>query len=315
MSQREPEKPPLFCPNCGAATVPGLTRCRACGQSLYSADDHALLWGRENAVTPYSTAEIIDLYPAEEMSSQATTPFTQTRPFEPEEREPEPEPEPEVELLSPIPVDPWSSSGGRLARGATSTLAPAGTAVSVSSSTEEARSGPSSMLLGCIGVLLILAVGALLAWGGVRSVISNQVEDEISIGISNELRNVDQVTVATSGRMRITEDDINDELRRNAKLYEPVKDASVGINPEEVTISFSLYGVGSTFRTKMAVDDGRIVLVDPSLSGPAGRLVDVNDVAVIFETEVAELLRRSNVRPTQVSLRDGSVVITTEPSS
>src|SRR3954471_21509134 len=89
MTERDPEPPPRYCPNCGAATTPGRTTCATCGHSLLPPQrqitDHDRLWGRDLNQPPPG-GEIIDLYPENDpllLSSQATTPFTQTRPFEP----------------------------------------------------------------------------------------------------------------------------------------------------------------------------------------------------------------------------------------
>ena len=323
MTARDPEQPPRYCPNCGAATTPGRTTCERCGHSLLppnrQATDHDRLWGRDPNQPPPG-GEIIDLYPESDpllLSSQATTPFTQTRPFEPADDHAE---EAARTPLDTTPAnarraDPWAASSGTLSKATASTIAPAGAAVSVSSTSERERSGPPGFLLGCLAILIIVGIGALLAWGAVRAVVSDEIEDELSVGITNELRSVDNVPPPTSGRVRITEDEVNAALRENADRYEPVEDVAVAIDSDAITIRFSLYGLESTYRTGLAVDDGRIVLVDSSLDGAAGRFVDVDEVGAVFEAEVAELLRRSNLQPTEVSLRDGSVVITTAPVS
>lgn len=317
MSTRDREPPPRYCPNCGAATPPGRTTCATCGHSLLppkTAKNHERLWGRDGGRPPPGDAEIINLYPENDpslLSSQATTPFTQTRPFEPVEGRVEHDTAP----ANARPTDPWSAASGTISKATATTIAPPGAAVSVSSTSARERSGPPGFLLGCLALLVIMAVGALLAWGAVRSIVSDEIEDELSVGITNELRSVDRIPVPESGRLRITEADVNAQLAENAELYEPIDDVTVAIDSEAITIRFSLYGLESTYRTELAVEDGRIVLVDSALSGMAGRFVDDDEIGAIFEAEVAELLRRSNVRPAEVSLRDGSVVIVTTPAA
>jgi hypothetical protein len=310
MTQRESEQRPRFCPNCGAPTVPGISHCGTCGQSLLPPEEHNRLWSRNAQKPPHDDSEIIDLYPADDLSSQATTPFTQTRPFEPDAR-----PATAATLShAEQTVAPWSSGSGKLARGGATVPAPAGAAASVSSSTERERSGPPGCVLGCIGLLLIAVIGALLAWGAIRSAISDQIDDEIGVGITNELRTIDQIPVASSGRLRITEAEINTALERNAELYKPIQNVRVNIDSDAVAIAFSLYGFDSTFTTDATVENGRFVLIDPSLSGPAGQFIDEDAIAALFEAEVAALLQRSNLNATEVSLRDGSIVIATQPA-
>lgn len=299
MTQRDPERPPRFCTNCGAKTVPGVSHCPACGQSLAKREEIARLWGQDPNAGPPDESSIIDLYPEPDMSLQATTPFTQTRPFTPSDRQ--------SDGRDTGKGDPWSSSGGTRSK-----RIPDATPFQTVPKT---RRGPHGCLLGCLALLLIGAVAAALTWGAVRPFVSDQVEDEISVGLTNELRQVDRIPVSDNGQITLTEAALNDDLERNAELYKPVDNARVTINPDEIAIRFELYGVSSTYRSGLAIEEGRLVVVDPALSGPAGRIIDADDIGAVFEREVAELLRRSDLRPTDVRLRDGSVVVTTEPLS
>jgi hypothetical protein len=304
MSQRDPEKPPRFCPNCGAQTMAGVSHCTVCGQPLYKREVIERLWGRDTTTPSSGVVDIIDLYPEQDLSLQATTPFTQTRPFDPSERLSSADAAPSNEKTR----DPRSSAGGKLSKGISSEAIPAPVS-------EQAHGGPPGLVLGCLAFLIIAVVGALLAWGAVRPIVSNQVEDEISVGISNELRKVGQISVPASGQVTLTEDQIHADLVRYSDLYDPINDVAVTIQPKEVAIRFKLYGLTSTFRGGLTVEDGRIVVVDPSLDGPAGRIVNADDISSAFETEVAELLSRSNLKPTAVKLRNGSIVISTAPVS
>jgi predicted RNA-binding Zn-ribbon protein involved in translation (DUF1610 family) len=298
MNQREPERPPRFCTNCGAKVPLGVSHCPTCGQPLVKREEIARLWGQDPIAEPLDESNIIDLYPESDVSLQATTPFTQTRPFTPDDRR--------SEKSRTGGGDSRSSSGGTLSK-----RMPAETPTAPSPKTSR---GPHGCLLGCLGLLLIGAVAGLLAWGAVRPFVSDQVEEEISIGLSNELRDVERIPVSSSGRISLSEAEINQDLTRNAELYQPVEHVSVTIDPDEIAIRFELYGVSSTYHSGLTVEDGRLVVVDPSLSGPAGRIIDADAIGAVFEREVAELLRRSDLRPTNVRLRDGSIVVVTEPA-
>jgi hypothetical protein len=305
MGQGNLEKPPRFCPNCGAPTTPGLSHCTACGHSLADPEELARLWGQEPGRSPFDDSEVIDLYPDDNASLQTTTPFTQTRPFDPADR---PSALDEPPPTSKKTTDAWSSAGGTLSSQKTE-------ATQLSPAPAATRSGPSGCLLGGFAILLIATVGALLSWGAVRPYISNQIEDEITVGISNQLRSADRITAPESGRIRITADKVNADLKRNRQLYQPVKNATVTMQSGQVSIEFDLYGLTSTYRCSLAVKDGRVIVVEPSLSGPAGRIVDAEAIGNVFEAEVAELVRRSNLQPTDISLRDGSIVVTLAPAT
>lgn len=298
MGHASPERPPRFCPHCGAPAKPGLSHCTVCGRPLTDPDELARLWGHEPGRSPFDDTEVIDLYPELDPSLQTTTPYTQTRPFNP------------ADYAEPAPakaVDPWSAAGG--------TLSGQGLEAPPPAAAETARSGPPGVLLGCLAILLIAAVGALLSWGAVRSFVSDRIEHELSVGIGNQLRGAGPITPAQSGRLRLTEERLNTHLDRTADSYQPIANPSVSIQPGQVAIAFELYGVSSTYRCGLAVQNGRIVVVDPSVGGPLGRIVDAEDLGDVFEAEVAELFRRSGLEPTAISVRDGSIVVTLAPAA
>ncbi|MER3438218.1 MAG: hypothetical protein C4346_11870, partial [Chloroflexota bacterium] len=52
-------------------------------------------------------------------------------------------------------------------------------------------------------------------------------------------------------------------------------------------------------------------LANPSLSGPARRVLDATEVAEVLEEHLAQLMAQARVRPIAVRLRDGSLTIST----
>lgn len=288
-----------FCPTCGARNPAGAPRCAVCGQPLAGAkpDDR-------NRARPAPGGEIIDLYPVPDPSLQATMPFTQTRPFEPPVPRTTPSPLPVQPAARAEATSPAMAALGRPA--AVSSTLPAPTATAP-------RRGPHGCVLGCLALVLIGAVAAVVAWGAVQAALSDRVEDELAVGIANGLRTVDRVRVPANGQIVVTEEAINADLARDADLYAPVENVRVAVTEDGIAVDFDLYRVGSTFRGGLAVEEGRIVVTDPELSGVAARAIDIEDVAAIVEREVAGLLDRSGVRPTGVRLRDGSIVVITEP--
>jgi hypothetical protein len=55
------------------------------------------------------------------------------------------------------------------------------------------------------------------------------------------------------------------------------------------------------------------VIVNPSLSGTAGRIVSVDRVAADAERAINDYLKRNNLKPTAVTLSDDTLTITTVP--
>jgi hypothetical protein len=291
MSQREPE-PPRFCPNCGARTSPGLTHCAACGHPLAEPEEMARLWG----TSPPADAEVIDLYPPYEPSLQTTTPFSQTRPFEPQDRG-------SASWEVAEPEESGTGSGKRGKRGKRRQEPPL--------FVERKPGGPPGCVLGCLAVLLIAVVGVAVVWNLARDFVGDRVEEEISVGIQNEVRTIDAESAIRPGRITLTEDQINSELREHAGQYDPIENVTVALEPDRVVVRFDLYGTTSTFRGGLNLRNGRIVVVEPSLSGPAGRIVDIDEIADVFERELAELLSRSGLRPTAISVGDDAIVVRT----
>jgi hypothetical protein len=254
------------------------------------------LWGVDPAAGPRRDG-VIDLSPADP-SSQATVPFARTRPSDP------------LEPSQEAPVDPWSSRGGTLGRagsGATVSYPPPASAAPVTRSS----GGPAGCLLGVLAFLIIAAVAAVFAWAVAKPVVSDRVEKELDRGLSTQVAAIAVPTVQVTGQITLTEAEINKEIAGYAGAFDPVNNLRVRVLPDELRVNFDLYGVTSTYRGGLKVDNGKIVVVNPELSGPAGQVLDAQSVSDILETQLASLMARSRVQPTAVRLQDGKMTVTT----
>jgi hypothetical protein len=308
MRSKEPPRLPRSCANCGAHNPLGATTCGVCGQPLIT-EELSRLWNADGSARPSAETEVIDLYPSMDMSSQATTPFTQTRPFDPLDARSSAPPR----VTRAERTDPWSSAGGRLS-GSERTIrsGTAGARIEPREQTATKRAGPPGFVLGCLATILIAALAGVVIWSGIRSTISNRVEDEISVGISNELRRIDTLPVTQSGRLLITEEEINTDLEQSSRSYEPLEDVVVHLERGVVRVEFKLYGLKSTYKSGLAIESGKVVAVNPTLSGAAGRFVEIDDITAMFEAETGELLRRSGVEPVGITISDGSILLETK---
>jgi hypothetical protein len=287
------------CLNCGAQNPVSAHLCVRCGQPLPKPDDLGRLWGVDPNAGPGGEGAI-DLTPRDDVSAQVTAPLGQTRRFDPLIPEPEPR------------ADPWSSRGSRLsapATGATVSYPPAAPAMVPVAAR---RRGPGGCLLGLLAVLIIVAVGGAFAWTVARPLVSDRIRDELNRGVATQVAAIDAPVLRSPGQITVTEEQINREIAAFAGSYDPVENVRVRILKDEIRVTFDLYGTTSTYSGGVAVKQGRIVVVDPELSGAAGQLLDAQDVAEIVETQLAALLERSNVRPTAVRLRDGTLTVTTK---
>ncbi|MEA2524050.1 MAG: hypothetical protein QOF73_1277 [Thermomicrobiales bacterium] len=256
------------------------------------------MWGVDPAPGPRNDG-VIDLTPSDDPSSQVTAPLDRTRRFDP------------VTRARKEPIDPWSSGGGTLARpssGAPVSYPPPETVVPAT----RRSGGPAGCLLGMLAFVIIAAVAGVFAWAIAKPIVNDRVQAELDHGIATQVAAIDVPSLRTAGRITLTEDEINAEIGRFAGSYDPVKNLRFRILPEELRVSFDLYGVTSTYRGGLKVENGRMVVVDPELSGPAGQILDAREIADILETQLASLMDRSDVQPAAVRLREGVLTVTTK---
>jgi hypothetical protein len=228
-----------------------------------------------------------------------TMPLERTRPYEPQPR------------TQNAPIDPWSSRAGTLERSGAATVRYPPPAAAPAPVATKSR-GPGGCLLGFLAFLIIGAVSAVFIWAIAKPIVSDRVQKELDRGIATQVAAIDTPKLQAAGTMTLTEADINREIQGLEGSYDPVKNLDVQIDPDEISVSFDLYGVTSTYRGGAKVEDGQIVVVDPELSGPAGQFLNAEDVAEILETQLASLMERSDLQPTAVRLGDGEMTVTTK---
>jgi hypothetical protein len=208
-------------------------------------------------------------------SSQATTPFSPSGPAAP---------------LGPTPPPPvW-----------TPPVAP------------RKPSGPSGCVLGVLGLLIIAIVALFFAWSIGRSYVRSQVNDRITSGIVTQVGQIPAVTPPASGKIVITDDEVNEQIQAYAGSLDPIKDPVATIDQSGIHVRFKAYGTSSEFSGIPVAAGGKIVILKPKISGGvAGQFVDADAVASIVEEQLADLLRRSGVTPASITLADGSLTINT----
>lgn len=214
------------------------------------------------------------------------------------------------------PVDPWSSAGSRLG---SPRSGPAPAVVNPVPAKPEpevpARKGPPGFVLGCLGLLIIAAVAVAFVWTVAEASVSDYVSDEIGEGISDELESIETVRIRGVGQIVVTADQINAELDRQRDRFAPLSGVRVEINPDGFVAIGSVAGIESRLTGTLDIAGGRVVVVEPAVSGPARRLIDADELARIFERELAALLQRLDLQPTSISLSDGTLVLQTAASS
>ena len=278
------------CPECGTSNPAGSVHCAQCGRRLISHGQAGSVWRRPVAAKSDSSTDVIDLIPISATSSQATT---------------------------PIPSGDWNS-------GATRPLAPGGNPEASWTSSKPPSptpppplpiqpkpGGPPGCVLGCLGLLIVLVIAGVFAWSVGRPYLRDRVGDRISSGISTQVAAIPQVTVTSSGRLTVTDAEINREIQDYSGSIDPISDPVATIDRTGIHIKFDVYGASSEFSGLPIVQAGRIVIRDPKITGVAGQVVDADAIAAMVEEQLAGLMRRSGLTPSSIVLSQGSLTVVT----
>jgi hypothetical protein len=222
-----------------------------------------------------------------------------------------PAPEQDLNATRPFtPVtDPWSSSGGRLGADAESgkKFIPPG------SDARQRAGGPPGWLLGLFGLLLILGVAGATAWFIGQPLIEDEIAEQTGAGIEQAVAEVTIAAPLQPGTVVVNEADINRVIRENSERFEPVRDIRVHVRRNGIEAQLSVFGVSTTLTGTLDVEDGRLVVVDPELSGVARRLVDLDDITPQIEQAVNDVFLRNGVEVTGVELADDTITLSTQP--
>ena len=166
--------------------------------------------------------------------------------------------------------------------------------------------------LGCTallgGLLAILLLVMVVAWFLVRPGMADSARDGVQEGVSREL-NLHNIAAETT-TLTINEVTINEYLDASDAWYDPISNVQIDFHDNEVVASFTLYGLSGTFSSGVTVLDGMIRLVNPSVGGAAGRLVDAGDIAQVIESELRVFVREQGRPITGVSVDEGEITLT-----
>jgi hypothetical protein len=207
------------------------------------------------------------------------------------------------------PIDPWSSAGGRLGAdpGSPDAFVPPHLR-------NRRRRGPFRWVLGLIGILLIAGVAYAALVLVVRPKVSDRVEAATGDAISAAVADAPVAPSTTDGTIVVTESKVNAALRGMQDDYKPLKDVRVQIHRSGIKVTFTLYGVSGALTGALDARNGRLVIVNPKLSGVTDQLVDVDQVAREAERSLNRLFARNNLKPTDVTFADNTMTIVVAPS-
>ena len=166
-----------------------------------------------------------------------------------------------------------------------------------------------------LGLLLIAVAIAVVAWPRlVRPVISDATSQRIRDAAYSEVARAPTLPPDASGEIVVRQEQVNRYLRRHPAAYRPLTDPRLSITPDQLRLSFELYGTENALTGRLGIDDGHVVLADAEVDGPAKHLLTADDAAALIEERLEAMLGISGLRVTAVRLGDGTLTITTEPT-
>jgi hypothetical protein len=120
------------------------------------------------------------------------------------------------------------------------------------------------------------------------------------------------VAALPSGELRVTNEQANAYLAERAASLKPIDSATVRFVPDEVQVDLQAAGLASTARMGLAVQNGRIIAVDPKLDGPLGQFIALPDLTRALEQQLNDQLAAQGRRITAARVEQGALVVTIE---
>jgi hypothetical protein len=120
------------------------------------------------------------------------------------------------------------------------------------------------------------------------------------------------IAALPSGEVRVSEAQANEYLATRAGSLGPLDSVAVRFVPNEVQADLGALGTTSTARMGLAVQNGRIIAVNPRLDGPLGQFIALEDLTRSLEGQLNDQLAIQGRRITNVQVTQGELVVTIE---
>lgn len=115
-----------------------------------------------------------------------------------------------------------------------------------------------------------------------------------------------------SGELRVTDAQANAYLAERASSLKPIDSATVRFVPDEIQVDLKAAGLSSTARMGLAVQNGRIIAVDPKLDGALGQFIALPDLTSALEKQLNDQLAAQGRRITAARVEQGALVVEIE---
>ena len=195
---------------------------------------------------------------------------------------------------------------------------------------QERYQRPRRRGLGCLAWLVTLVWIVLLAVLGYRFFLRPQISQYIGDRIASEVNppvrgptaaaggvtgEINQqasqalptvVAALPSGQIRVTEQQANEFLM--TRLPAQLDSAHVRFVPGSVQVEIKAFGLTSTAHAGVAVQNGRVITLNPQIDGPLGQLISLSDLSSSIEQQLNDQLASQGRRIRDLQVNEGEIV-------
>lgn len=118
------------------------------------------------------------------------------------------------------------------------------------------------------------------------------------------------VAALPAGQVRVSEQQANEFIA--ARAPQPFDTAKVRFVPGEVQIDLNAFGLTSTAHVGLAVQNGRVITLNPQIDGPLGQFISLADLTSSIEQQLNDQLAAQNRRLRDLQVNQGEIVVDVE---
>lgn len=217
--------------------------------------------------------------------------------------------------ISAAPPQPLAAGGGSVAPGALRpVLGSEGRQTSVLQSgfapeiTPQRRPWPWGRTVAAVIVVALLA--ALVSF--VRTEIHTAVDSQIALAMTAGVSSINGLT-STVHPWQVTADQVNAELASDLPAGTGLDHLAVAFHPGVAEVTYTTFGQTGTIRSGIAVQAGKLVLVNTQVTGILNWVENGDELAATADRALAKLQTPNGVE--SVVIAEGTVTITLSPPS
>ena len=188
------------------------------------------------------------------------------------------------------------------------------------------RNGCLALLVALVWIILLVVIGYRY-WlrPQISQYVGRQIAEQVGAPVAGNATSPQQqieqgaaqvlptaLAALPSGELRVTDAQANAYLAERAESLKPIESATVRFVPDEIQVDLRAAGFSSTARMGVAIQNGRIIAVDPQLDGPLGQVIALPDLTRALEQQLNDQLAAQGRRVSNVQVEQGALVVTIE---